>query len=400
MSAGVHERSGELGLIAILIAVSAVNPLAINIVVPAMPSIMTDLAADVTSVQLVLSAYLIATAVAQLGLGPLSDRYGRRPVLIAGLSVYIAAGAACVFAQSIEMLVTLRFIQGAGGCAGIALSRAIVRDRYDREQSASILGYVTMGFAVAPMVGPLIGGLIDDNFGWRAIFTFLATVGTAVVALTWIALPETRPSGGVTGRSASMLASFAALVRIPAFWAYALASAFATAVFFCFLGGTPFIATGMLGMSSTAFGLYFIFVAGSFIVGNYLSGRYARHVGLITMMLAGALILLISVTGMAIVFAAQWIAPITLFAPVYAVGFANGLVLPSAIAGSVSVRPDLAGAASGLGGAMQIGFGAIATVVVGLILGATGSALALALLMVGLAIAALLCVVWARAAVD
>lgn len=398
MSAVTRGRTAEVGLIAILVLVSAVNPLAVNIVVPAMPSMRTDLAADFAAVQLVLSTYLIATAAAQLVLGPLSDRFGRRPVLLIGLAVYIAASVACFVAQSIDQLIIARFVQGAGGCAGIALARAIVRDRYDREQSASILGYVTMGFAVAPMVGPLIGGLIDDHFGWRAIFAFLVVVGVLVTAIAWIALPETRPETGVTGRSASAFSSFVALSRIPAFWAYALTSGFATAVFFSFLAGTPFIASGTLGMSSTAIGVYFIFVAGCFMIGNYVTARYTRRVGLVWMIVAGSVLLPVSVSAMAVAFAAGWIAPISLFAPVYVVGFANGLVLPNAIAGSVSVRPDLAGAASGLGGAMQIGFGAVATLVVGVILGVANSALSLALAMVVFAVAAVVCAIWIRTA--
>jgi DHA1 family bicyclomycin/chloramphenicol resistance-like MFS transporter len=398
MLAGGRHATSHGALIAILIAVSALNPLSINIVVPSMPTIRIDLSTDFATIQYILSAYLVATAVAQLFLGPLSDRFGRRPVLIVGLGVFVAASIACAFVQSIGMLIAARLLQGAGGCAGIALGRAIVRDRYDREQSASVLAYVTMGFATAPMVAPVLGGVIDDNFGWRPIFALLAVVGTLTAIVTWFALPETRPVALPSTPRPSTLGSFAILSRIPAFWAYSLTSGFCTAVFFSFLGGTPFIASRMLGMSGTAFGVYFIFVALAFMVGNYISGRYSRRFGLSRMITAGNIILVLAVAGMAIAFALSWITPVSLFFPVYAVGLANGLSLPNSIAGSVSVKPELAGAASGFGGAMQIGFGALATVIIGLILGATDSALPLAMVMLVLAIAALACGLWSRTA--
>ena len=398
MTVATQEPSAERRLIAILIVVSAVNPLAVHIIVPSMPSIMTGLSADFATVQLVLSAYLIATAVAQLFLGPLSDRFGRRPVLIIGLSVSVAASIASAFAPSIEALIVGRVIQGAGGCAGFTLSRAIVRDRYDREESASILGYVTMGFATAPMVAPLIGGLIDDYLGWRSIFVFLAMVGAAATVAAWIVLPETRIDPALAARRQSLARSFVILSRIPAFWAFSLTSAFGTAVFFSFLGGTPFIASGLLGLSSTQFGLYFLFVPLNYIIGNYITARYSRRLGSAFMTLAGTSVMMAGVSAMAIAFALGWLTPISLFAPVYAIGLANGLLLPTTMAGSVSVRPDLAGAASGFAGAMQIGFGAVGTLVIGVILSATDSALPLALTMVLFAALSFGCGLWSRTA--
>ncbi|MEQ9690871.1 MAG: Bcr/CflA family efflux MFS transporter, partial [Bauldia litoralis] len=228
--------------IATLIVVSALNPIAINMFVPAMPDIMVGLQTNQATIQLVLSAYLFATAASQLLLGPMSDRFGRRPVLLAGLTVFIVATVVCASAPTIGILIAARVAQGAGGCVGIVVGRAMIRDRYERDRAASMLGYVTMGFAMAPMVGPMIGGLLNDSFGWRSIFMLQAGLGVAVGIVCLLFLPETNTQQRGLEAQPTLRYSFATLGRIPAFWAYALTCAFATAVFFSFLGGTPIVA--------------------------------------------------------------------------------------------------------------------------------------------------------------
>ena len=383
---------------AILVAVSGLNPIAVNMFVPAMPEIMRGLATDHTMVQLVLSAYLFSTAAAQLTLGTLSDRLGRRPVLIGGLLLFIVASAICTVAESIEMLIGARILQGGGGCVGIVLGRAVIRDRYDRDRAASMLGYVTMGFAMAPMVGPVIGGVLNDTIGWRSIFALQTALGVILAVISYLFLPETHDPARTTDDRPTLRHSFTTLARIPAFWAYALTCAFGTSVFFSFLGGTPFVAIDMLGMTGTEYGLYFILVPGGFLIGNFLTARYSQRVGLSFMVVAGSLVTLVAVVAIAAAFAAGWYHPLALFVPMYAIGFANGLTLANALAGAVSVRPDLAGAASGLAGSMQIGFGAIATVVIGALLAATHSVLPLTICMGLLAAGGVAAAVWTKRA--
>jgi len=385
-------------LMAILVAVSGLNPIAVNMFVPAMPEIMRGLGTDHAMIQLVLSAYLFSTAAAQLTLGSLSDRFGRRPILIGGLILFIIASAICTVAESIEMLIAARILQGGGGCVGIVLGRAVIRDRYDRDRAASMLGYVTMGFAMAPMVGPVIGGLLNDNVGWRSIFALQTALGIIVAVTSYLFLPETHDPAKTAGDRPTLRHSFATLARIPAFWAYSLTCAFGTSVFFSFLGGTPFVATDMLGMTGTEYGLYFILVPGGFLIGNFLTARYSQRIGLYFMIVAGSLVALFAVLGMAAVFAAGWYHPLALFVPMYAIGFANGLTLANALAGAVSVRPDLAGAASGLAGSMQIGFGAVATVVIGALLAATHSVLPLTICMALLAAGGVAAAIWTKRA--
>ena len=157
----------------------------------------------------------------------------------------------------------------------------MIRDRYGRESAASMLGYVTMGFAMAPMVGPVIGGVLNDTFGWRSIFALQTGLGAAVAIACVLFLPETNPLAERRAEARpGWRHSFSTLGRIPAFWAYALTCAFGTSVFFAFLGGTPFVAVDMLGMTGTEYGLYFVLVPGGFLIGNFLTARYARRTGL------------------------------------------------------------------------------------------------------------------------
>lgn len=384
--------------IATLIVVSALNPIAINMFVPAMPDIMVGLQTNQATIQLVLSAYLFATAASQLLLGPMSDRFGRRPVLLAGLTVFIVATVVCASAPTIGILIAARVAQGAGGCVGIVVGRAMIRDRYERDRAASMLGYVTMGFAMAPMVGPMIGGLLNDSFGWRSIFMLQAGLGVAVGIVCLLFLPETNTQQRGLEAQPTLRYSFATLGRIPAFWAYALTCAFATAVFFSFLGGTPFVAVDMMGMTGTEYGLYFILVPGGFLIGNFLTARYAQRTGLFAMLVIGSSLTFLAVLGMAAAFLVGWYHPLALFVPMYVIGFANGLTLANSLAGAVSVRPDLAGAASGLAGSMQIGFGAIATVLIGALLAATHSVFPLTICMGLLALAGVAAAIWTRTA--
>ncbi|WP_421724156.1 multidrug effflux MFS transporter [Bauldia sp.] len=398
MTAASPPSIAPVPLILILVAVSAINPIAVNMFVPAMPAMMRALDTNQAMIQLVLSGYLFATAFGQLVLGPLSDRFGRRPVLLAGLGVFIAASVLAAAAQSITVLVVARIFQGFGGCVGIVLGRAIIRDRFERDEAASMIGYVTMGFAIAPMVGPFIGGLLNDNIGWRSVFVLQTGLAVAVALAAYALLPETHTPARETEARPTLRHSFAILSRIPAFWAYSLTCAFGTAVFFSFLGGTPFVAIDLMGLTGTQYGLYFMLVPGGFIIGNFLTARYSRRVGIEIMLIAGSLVALTAVLGMSIAFLMGWYHPLALFLPMYAIGFANGLTLANSIAGAVSVRPDIAGAASGIAGSLQIGLGAVATQAIGAVLEIARSPFPMTIAMALFAATGLTMAIWTRTA--
>lgn len=374
------------------------NPISVNIIVPALTDIAASLGTDFATVQLTLTAYLFATAFSQLILGPLSDKYGRRPTLLVGIVLYVFASILCLAATSIWIVIFGRILQGFGAAAGFALGRAIVRDLYEREKAASMLGYITMGFSVAPMVAPLIGGLISDNFGWRLVFAFMAAFSLLLLVFVWLALPETRKPMPEGEKRTGFIESFRILAQIPAFWAFTLNLAFGVAIFFTFLGGTPFVAITLFGMTGTEYGLYFAFVPVGFFLGNWLTAGLAIRLGIIPMIIAGNILGVIAGIASLVLLGAGWQNHFALFAPMYLVGLSNGMAMANGMAGAVSVRPDLAGAASGITGSFQMGCGAIATVIVGFLLTQTQSPMPVPICMTIFAVLALVTGLWARTA--
>ncbi|MFC3340420.1 multidrug effflux MFS transporter [Paracandidimonas soli] len=348
-----------------LVAVAAVSPLGINLYLPSMPGMTAALGVDYAAIQFTLSLYLASVALGQLVIGPISDRYGRRPVLLGGLAIFVAGSVVCTLAPSISVLNAGRVLQALGGCAGIALSRAIVRDLYERTQAASMIGYVTMGMAVAPMVAPTIGGVLEAWHGWRASFGFLALFGFGTLAVVYILLHETNPWRGDTAQSQSLLKGYGKLLRIPAFWGFALTAGFSSAAFFAFVGGAAYVVINLMERTPVEYGLYFGLVSLGYIVGNFLSGRFVAKVGPQQMIRLGATLAFASVLLTAFLYALDDMRPLFLFLPTTFLGMGNGLVMPSCIAGAVSVRPEVAGAASGLAGSIQIGFGAVVAPIVG-----------------------------------
>jgi len=352
-----------------LVMFAAVSPLAINMFVPSMPDIARDLDAPYATIQLGLSLYLIMTAGLQLAIGPLSDLYGRRPIIYTGLALFIVGTVICIFAQSATWFLAGRMIQ-SGSAAGMVLSRAIVRDIYPREKAASAMGYMVMGMAIAPMLGPAIGGIIAELTNWRMTFVVLGLFAVAAVILGLFNLPETNRFRGAPVRQ--QIDSYKSLTRLPLFWLYAGVSGFASAGFFSFVGGGPAVAAVYLDLSPSIYGLYFIFTAFGYSVGNFLTGRYSERRGLERMMLEGVLITFAGPLITILLFSMGIEHPLALFMPMALVGFGNGFTLPNAATAAISLKPDAAGAASGLLGATQIGIGAVASIIAGIVVGKEG----------------------------
>lgn len=351
--------------LAILITVSALGPFALNVFLPSMGSMIEVFGTDYATAQLTLTLFLLAMACGQLMHGPLSDRFGRRPVLLSGIALYVAGSIVCAVAPTIGILLIGRVLQALGGCAGIVLGRAIVRDLYDREQAASMIGYVTMGFVVAPMVAPTVGGLMHDSYGWRGSFVLCAMLGLAVLIYGRFALFETLRQRIALPGPRGLAHVYGSLLGSTAFMGYALSSALTSATFFAFLAGAPYIMFQLLQRPASEFGFYFFLNALAYMVGNFLAGRFSARIGTDRMILTGGLIALCGVLLALGLHGAGFRHPFALFGPISIVALANGVLMPNAMAAAVSINPALAGTASGLAGALQMGIGALVTLITG-----------------------------------
>ncbi|EAU40047.1 drug resistance transporter, Bcr/CflA family protein [Fulvimarina pelagi HTCC2506] len=373
-------------LVTLMIA-SAISPLAINIFIPSMATIAEALGTDGPTVGLGLSLYLVAVAVLQVIAGPLSDRYGRRPVIIGGMVLFLVGTAICLFSETIGWFLIGRIVQAASA-TGIALSRAIVRDVYSRRRSAAMIGYVTMGLAVAPMIGPAVGGVMDTWLGWRSVFWLLMALGVLSLVLVHFDLNETNPNLGTP--VTRQLSNYGKLISEPSFWIFAGASSFITAAFFGFLGGATFVSVEVLRLTPAEYGVWFILCPLGYAIGNFLTGRMSERVGIKRMMVIGSVLTLASVLVILVPILLDRLSPLSLFGPMILLGIGNGMTLPSATAGGVSVRTDAAGAAAGLLGSAQIGLGAIASSITATFAVGPAAATSLVLVMLGAAVLALL----------
>jgi DHA1 family bicyclomycin/chloramphenicol resistance-like MFS transporter len=377
-----HRAATPWRLLALLMAMTAIGPATLNILVPALPALVERLATDTGTVQLMLSLYLFSLASAQLVLGPLSDRCGRRPVVLAGLSLAVAASLAAVMASSIGALIAARLLQAVGASAGVVMGRAIIRDLYERDRAASMIGLVTTATVIAPMVSPLIGGILDTAFGWEAIFLFIAAFGATVLLWSFLLLPETRPQNA-SDPSTRLWQHWRALLGTAKFHGYVVAAALGSAPFFTFLGGGPHVVVTLMGRTSAEYGAWFAIASFGYMAGNFTASRLSQRLGVDAMIMLGIAIELVGAClTAALVVSLPDPGPAVIFFPQIIISYGNGVLLPNAIAGAVSVRPQAAGAASGIAGFAQMATGAGATQLVSLALVGATTALPMALMMV------------------
>ncbi|CUW87781.1 multidrug effflux MFS transporter [Rhizobium pusense] len=370
-----------------LVVIAGVAALCMNVFLPSLATMAVYFETDYAVMQFAVSGYLAATACLQLVIGPLSDLFGRRPVMLASIAVMIVATLVCMLAPNITVFMIGRVAQAAV-VSGFVLARAIVRDMVPMEQAASMIGYVTMGMSVVPMVGPTVGGLLNDISGWQSSFALLCLLGLGILALAWLDLGETNHN-----RSASFSQQFHAwpeLLRSPLFWGYALTSTFSSGMFFSFLGGAPFVGSVLYGLSPAMLGLQFFFMASGYMLGNFISGRYASEIGITRMMLSGNVIGIAGIIAAIALISVGAESAYAFFVPLSLIGVGNGVTLPSANAGMVSVQPHLAGSASGLGGAMTIGGGAALSVLASSVLSKEDGTWPLLLVMLATGLVALL----------
>ncbi len=361
---------------------------------PSLSSIAADFEARYALVNLSIAGYAAMTAVLQLLMGPLSDRFGRRPVILSGLVIFCLASVGCLLATDIVSFVVFRMMQAAI-ISGYTVSLAVIRDCSGAQKAASLMGYIAMAYAVAPMLGPMFGGALEELFGWRASFWAFLCFGLTVLGLCWFDLRETNKTPSKT--LLQQLRSYPELFGSRRFWGYALCMAFSTGGFYAFLGGAPLVASVLFEISAAELGVYMGSITGGFVFGSFLAGRFAARHALTTMMIAGRSVACLGLL-LGLLFPLVGVFhEVTLFGACIFYGVGNGITMPSSISGAMSVRPSLAGSASGLFGAITVAGGALMSGITGAVLTEQNAAyglLGMMLLSAALGLTAALYVLW------
>ncbi|NIZ12412.1 multidrug effflux MFS transporter [Phaeobacter sp. HF9A] len=372
---------------------TGLSVLALNMFLPSLPHIAAEFQVDYALANLSVGAFLAISAVMQVLVGPLSDRFGRRPVMLWALVLFTLASFGTALASNIWVFLGFRLLQSAA-VVGSVVPRAAVRDLYDTREAASRLGYVTMAMALAPMLGPMFGGWLDMLFGWRAAFWLYLALGGGVLALVWVDFGETNHS-----RSASVMTQmrrYPLLFSSRRFWGYSVCMAFSIGGFFAFITGAPMVAQAWFNMNSAWVGLGIGIITGGFMVGNLVSARLSLRVPLLTLILWGRSCAVLGPSLGLLLFYADLGSAVTFFGCAVAVGFGNGLTMANASAGLMSLRPELAGSAAGLSGALGVAVGAVLTTLTGLSVTAQNAPFAVFTIMLGAAILALAAVLYTR----
>jgi DHA1 family bicyclomycin/chloramphenicol resistance-like MFS transporter len=356
--------------LAVLICLSAIAVLPINMFVPSLPNIAADLNADFALVNIAVAGYAVATALTHLLAGALSDRFGRKPVALFALAIFTLASVGCSLADYIITFLLCRLCQGTV-IAGYAVSLAAIHDTSHDGMAASRIGHVSSAWAVAPMIAPALGGLLDAWLGWRANFVAFAGLGVLGLYLVACHLKETnvRRSGSLR----LQMRGYRELRRAPRFWAYALCMAFSIGTLYVFLGGAPLVAAQLGGISGTALGAYMGMVPAGFILGSYLVGRTSTRHAATGFMLAGRALTCVGLLGGLAFVAWGWMHPLAFFIPCVFVGLGNGLTMPVANAQVLSLYPGLTGTASGLAAAVTVSGAGVIAFLSGLVVNASNA---------------------------
>lgn len=361
-----------------LIFLTANSVLTLNMFVPSLAHMAEDFGVEYSVMGLALGSYLAMTAVTQLFMGPMSDRYGRRPVVLVGMAIFTVASLVCSLTHDITIFLIARMCQSASA-TGMALSRAMIRDQYDTREAASKIATVAMIMAIAPMLGPSFGGLLDAVFGWRACFVFYTLSGLVLLYLTWVDVGETNltPSANF----GAQFREYPELFRSRRFWGYALCAAFSVGTFHIFVAGSPLVVAAAFAMGPAELGLYMGTITLGFILGSAISSRISKNYALSTMMIMGRSFAVLGLGIPALLIFMGHLSVPVFFGAMVLSGIGNGMTTPNASAGTMSVRPHIAGSASGLSAALIVLVGAIATTITGAVISPENGPYLLPLLM-------------------
>ena len=376
------DRPGSRGLIILLTALVAMGPVSVTLYLPSMPALGSEFRVDTALVQQSFIIFLAGFSMGQLVYGPLADRFGRRPVLVGGLVFYVVASMACALSMDIETFLMARLAQGLGACVGPVVARAVVRDRFDRSDAVRAFAFIGTALAVAPAIGPLIGGFLEVWFGWRSTFLFLIGYAALMTGLVLVRLEETIPERdpGATD-PVRLVRNYGSLLSNKLYLGWLAPIVFCFGGLFTYNAAAPFLFIDGLGLSPDQFGMLAVFTVSAYAAGSRLAGRLegrlsARNAaggGLAAATLAGASMLLLSGE----LSLAHVIAPMMLFV------FGFGLLIPACTAAALQPFPRIAGSASAMMGFLQMGTGAVCGMVLSRIF--AGTTLSVALIMATLA---------------
>ena len=380
-------KTGPLFLI-VLATITMFLPLSLHLFFPALPSVKADFATTETAANLTVSAPLFVMAFASLVYGSLSDRYGRRPVLLGSIALFVAGSVISAFADTIWLLVAGRVLQAAGGGGGLGLARTIARDVFGADRLMKVLSYLTMAYALGPMISAPIGGALVDFAGWRAILVAAGAFGALIGIVCWFVMVETHTARGISGTRTTMLGAYATLALNLRFNAYVLQSGFTSAVFFAMAAASSFLMIDYLGRPASEFGLYFMCFPAGFLTGSLISSRLAGRVRIETMVLAGSLVMITGALVQSGFLFAGVVTPLTVFLPGYFAIMAQGIALPSAQSGAINVAGPLAGTAAGIGVFIQLLAAGLSTQIYGLV--ADGTPFPMAVVVTGFAVCTLI----------
>jgi len=381
-----------LGLVfaTVLGAITLIGPLTIHLFLPAMPEVKREFATSDALVQLTFSIVLVTMAIVTPIYGSLSDRYGRRPVLLAGFALFLVGGLISATAANLTILIFGRLIQAVGAGCGTTLARAIARDTYGPDKLVKAIAYLTMAYTLGPMLSPPLGGLLIDHFGWRSEFWFSVVAGALIVLAAFFAVHETHGPEKRAAAASSFFNGYTILLRDPRFLAFILQSGFMSVSFFAIAAASPFLMKDLLGRSASEFGLYFMCFPIGYFLGNLVSSRLSGKVSIEKMVFAGSALNFLITAAQTVVIATGHLSPAIMFVPGGLMSFAQGLSLPNAQAGAIRVAPALAGTAAGLGVFMQMFLSAVATQSYGLL--ADGTPIPMILISMAGGVLALICI--------
>ena len=362
-----------------LILLASISALTMNIFLPSLPNIASELNSSTSILGLSVGIYLASSAVLQLIIGPFSDQFGRRPLILWSLIIFCISTLATVFITNTAQFLILRVFQAISASC-MVLARAIVRDTTESiEKAGSKIAYVTMGMALVPMVGPAIGGLLDYQYGWEASFWLLFILGLVILIVSFFDVGETLSNHNQS--FLQQISTYPSLLRSKRFWGYCLSSAFVSGAFFSYLGGAPFVGNEVFGLEPKDLGFWFGAPAIGYVLGNFLSGRFSTKIGLDKMIFLGVTTALFGVSISMTISLLDHGSVLSFFGLMTLVGLGNGMSIPNATAAMMSINPKLAGTAAGLGSAIMIGGGAALSAIANFILIPGSSEIPLIMLM-------------------